>query len=139
MTCTRAHPRLPHSHQSSLSPVQSRQNLRVKNLHQQLQLQLQCSQRQLLLPPVPMKVVFFLHSSHLHCRSGLECRAGKVMLRYGSCAGGKFVSINGLPDVPCTPAAVQRIIQKMQKKDTHGYFRDPVTDQLVRHIVHLQS
>ncbi|BDA45471.1 probable Bromodomain-containing protein 9 at N-terminal half [Coccomyxa sp. Obi] len=45
-------------------------------------------------------------------------------------AGGKTISINGRSDVPCTPAAVHRIIQRMQKKDTHGYFRDPVTDEL---------
>ena len=31
-----------------------------------------------------------------------------------------------------TPAEVTRVIQRMQKKDLYGIFREPVTDEMVR-------
>lgn len=36
------------------------------------------------------------------------------------------------PDVLPVPSEVQRVIQRMQKKDLYGIFREPVTDEVVR-------
>ena len=43
----------------------------------------------------------------------------------------KLAALSG-PDVPPTREEVKRIIQRMQKKDIYGIFREPVTDEMVR-------
>ena len=52
--------------------------------------------------------------------------------RAGTCAvsPAKLAALSG-PDVPPAREEVKRIIQRLQKKDIYGIFREPVTDEMV--------
>lgn len=54
-----------------------------------------------------------------------QCQASKALVCTGQGAS------EGAADVPITPAAVQRVIQRIQKKDLYSIFAEPVTDAVV--------